>query len=259
MSTTSNVSTTFTCFANLPTETRLQIWETAAAREQDAAIHHCAKEYCLEYCLEWPDQPISHAMAETCRESLEVIRNTCIDTIFMPLHPKALARLESLDERVDAIATLWPEQNTLKDLQACLMKRVEANERHRTKTIYIGISAIVCDYNTDLGGLGFKVYDLDDTSFPQFLAKVATSYYGRRLHASNECFIKKLKVYWKENEVVRELRETWDRLRPGKENVMPVLKPVVIFADFYRLFIGTETSIGNHQRSNGLYLDLSRG
>ncbi|QPC71193.1 hypothetical protein HYE68_001945 [Fusarium pseudograminearum] len=256
MSMTSNFSTTFPCFANLPAELRLQIWETTVAQEQDAAIYTYPKDHRLEYDIEWPDQPMSHAMVETCRESQEVMRNTCIGTILMPLDPGALASLESLDERVDAIATLWPEQNTLEDLQACLMKRAEVNERHRTKTIYIGISAVLCGNETDLGDLGFKVYDLDDTSLPQFLAEVSTSYYGRRLHASNECFIKKLKTYWEENQAVRELRDTWDRLRSGKENVMPVLKPVVIFADFYRLFVGIETLIGSDQLSNGLYLDL---
>ncbi|KAM0360139.1 hypothetical protein ACHAPY_006553 [Fusarium culmorum] len=256
MSTTSNFSTTFTCFANLPPEIRLEIWETTMAQEQDAAIFTYLKDHRLEHDIEWPDQPMSHAMTETCRESLDVIRNTYIGTIYMPLDQGALASLESLDERVDAMATLWPEQNTLEDLQACLLKRAEANERHRTKTIYIGISAVLCGYETDLGNLGFKVYDLDDTSLPQFLAEVTTSYYGTRLHASNECFIKKLKAYWEENEAVRELRDTWDRLGSGRENVMPVLKPVVVFANFYRLFTRIETLIGSHQQSNGLYLDL---
>ncbi|KAG8672904.1 hypothetical protein FPOAC1_006202 [Fusarium poae] len=247
----------FTCFANLPLEIRLRIWELVAPRERNAVMDKAGARSTglnnLDLGISLDGLSLSsHGMVETCPESLKVIDDIPIGTMFIPLRRPALVSLASLHKRVDAIATLWPEPRHLEDLHKFLVKRKEAYDNHRIKTIYIGLSGILWTAKPKLGGTGFRVYDLDDISLLPLLSEVTTRR-DDRLHSSDECFLENLKVYWEKNELARELQETWERLILGSEKIMPILKPVVVFANSrHRLHLGSCSPCHGHRILEGL-------
>lgn len=197
----------FKCFALLPLELRLRIWEQLLPPCRVLKIGPRSYEHNVsELGQLWTNDP-PLALLSTCRESRNVaLDNGCFASnptvgpaieslvwidrrpraVYMPLTTPSYSRACALPINTQALVCLWPTVEGLQCLKQCLLDQPPSKPIH---VVYIGLSAVVYDHppqgvtypdlsnlrpellppNPLYEGSDVLVMDLDDVRLPALL------------------------------------------------------------------------------------------
>nr|CEG05707.1 unnamed protein product [Fusarium clavum] len=202
---------TATSLFHLPLEMRRAVWEAIAPSGHDAIIGCGLSPHYDCHCkfLTILHHPDVLAARQTCHEAYTAWTQATIGTLLMPLRYWCLKSLPMLSFGVDSIATLWPDRSALEDLYEVLLRRYQLGCKP-VKTLYIGISTVVCNpnvspiANSQLVECRYRLFDLKDVFLPSFLKNCHTP---QKKHHSDACYIASLQEYWDNHERPEELQK----------------------------------------------------
>lgn len=222
-------------FSSLPPEMREAIWKAVSPSGHDAVmgpyrisdgdtIDHGAFSSIL--C-----NPDIRVATLVCRAAFDAWANASVGKLYMSLYDEALDSLKDLRFNVNSIITLLPRTFKLKQLFNTLLRRHERGYKP-VKTVYIGISAVVCEAevspiaNDQLGESKFRLFGINDPSLPDFLD---TCNAPRRFHHTKECYITSIQEFWAQNRTPKQMRQVWAECISSNNNLItPELKPVIV-------------------------------
>ncbi|KAM5366434.1 hypothetical protein ACJZ2D_010544 [Fusarium nematophilum] len=295
----------FTCFSNLPCDLRLLIWEFCLPPYRDLKLGHTPGNL-LSHDPMSNQRPIP--LLQICFESRQVALargsflptqgpegssgymkwvDFDIRTVYTFTDSDSLARLHSFPSNIHAIACLWPTEKGIRNIQQCLIERLNRCVSPPARVLYIGLSGIIFDSDGDRGYLcrdsghppelcktcplyrdsGFTVVGLDDARLPSVLEAAVNARKKGLLeahfyHRSPSCFLKNLKRYWDTNPKCHDVRRGWEAMASGRtdgdpcssaELHLPELRPAVIFGKTRQLaFFTREANTRVHERASGL-------
>lgn len=164
-------TSTFQCFARLPLELRLRIWELLLPPRRLLKIGPSTYETnASQFGRVWTNGP-PLTLLFTCRESRNVaLNNGCFTSnpaddpaleslawidrrptaVYLPLTAASYSRASSLPIDIQSLVCLWPTVEGLRRLQRSLVDEPTSTP---IQVIYIGLSAVV--YNHPVGGVTY--------------------------------------------------------------------------------------------------------
>lgn len=277
----------FSLFASLPVDVRLLIWEHVVPQGRHLKLAGGRIEHLYAVPRSWSLRPPTQLLG-TCRESRKVALShgcfrvaegevgeylcTWIDkrvgSVCIFNRPQVVDKLAlvSRHTNVDVVSTLWPQHNWLKHTMSQIAEKRRVQRTLTTRTIYLGLSAIIIDEDTlneEMGGGSsgkqsffgaddLRIVTLDDNCLSDVVEAAYNAAKKTRprslYHRSATCYLENLKSHWISGARTTKYRDAAQAL--GLEVV-----PVIFFGTTNHAVFPAlcwDARQHDHERRNGL-------